>query len=1054
MISRLLPVLGGLILTVVANAVTVDRLRCENRQDPLGIDVPQPRLSWQLVSDERDQRETAYQVVVDGLWDSGKVSGDQSVAVLYQGKPLAPATRYSWKVRIWDKDRRPSAWSAPASFLTGKLCLEDWRGKWIGANADREAQPSGVLGFAVEARAADDVQWVQVDLGQPTAIERVVLHPMYHNDPAAGGWIKGYGFPLRFRLETSLAPDFRDAVMLADHTQTDFPNPGWAPVAFAAGGKTAQYVRLTATKLWHRGPNLPFVYTLGEMQVFAAGKNVALRTPVTASASVECCGWGKSQLTDGRALSPEATASSLKLVEKLANPHGAIYMRREIDIAKPVTQAVVFFCGLGFSELAVDGRKVGDYVIGPGFTTYDKRVQYLAFDVTDRFATPGRKTLDVILADGWYALERDPWVHQFEKNLYVDKPKLLLDLHLRHPDGSETVVVSDENWKWSEGEITRSWIAQEDIDRRQTARNWRPVALVTGPTGRLVNQREPFNRIVEEVRPVGMKFDAQKKSCVWDFGREINGWVHFRAAGPAGAELKISTIPTEPRRRTSRFILTGTGDKELYEPRFFHAGMQRVEVTGLLSKPATNDLVGCRVSSMYTPSGSFRCSDELQNWLNDATRRTVVSYTTFLPNDPVREWKAWTEDIENMFRSAVYLFDAQTMYERWQHDLIDGQAADGNCPNIAPGPGFDAYNSPWWGGCVVWLPWHSYLYYGDATLLRESYPAMKRYVDFLDHVSKDGLQDWGLADWLPVEETPRPIINTPAHYLYAQIVSRAAELLSHPDDARHYTEIAENVRAAFNRAFLDPATGIYGQRGWRVRSGNWKPPVPLDQTHEVWWTGDRPCTQAGQALPLALGMVPEESRTAVEKALLRELAAHRNRVATGFVATPYLLQVLADLAPDIGWAMTAARDFPSWHSMTRGSGNDLMKETWAGGMALMPSLGGNIAAWHTEALAGIRPDSDGPGFKKIIIKPAVAGDLKWVKAHHDSPYGRIVSNWQREAGKFTLDVIIPANTTATVYVPGKNAQADNAKFLRVENGEAVYGVSSGTYQFRSSLNKQ
>jgi alpha-L-rhamnosidase len=740
--------------------------------------------------------------------------------------------------------------------------------------------------------------------------------------------------------------------------------------------------------------------------------------------------------------------------------HAAVYLRREIEIEKPVTQATVFFSGLGFSELAIDGRKVGNYVIGPGFTTYDKRVQYLAFDVTDRFASPGRKTLDVTLADGWYGLERDPWVHQFEKRVYVDKPKLLFDLHLRHADGTETVICSDDSWKWSDGEITRSWIAQEDIDRRKSGRNWQPVSLVAAPAGKLVSQREPFNRIVNETNAASMKFDAAKKAWVWDFAQEISGWVRLRAAGPAGTEIKITTIPSQPLPRTSRFVLAGDGRKEVYEPRFFYSGMQRVEVTGLVSKPELNDLVCCQVSSMYTPSGSFHCSDELQNWLDDCVRRTVVSYTTFLPNDPVREWKGWVQDMETMFPSAVYLFDSQTMYERWQHDLLDGQNADGNCPNVAPGPFYDDYNSPWWGGCVVWMPWHWYRYYGDESLLRESYPAMKRYVDYLSSVARDGQQDWGLADWFPVEETPREIINTPAHFLYAQIVSRTAEMLGHREDARRYADIAEKLRIAFNRKFLDPATGIYGAPGWKPQIGNWEVPVPIERLHEVWWAGDRPCTQAGQVLPLALGMVPPESRAAVEKALLREIAAHRDHVSTGFVSTPYLLRILADLAPEVGWKITSARDFPSWHSMTRGSGHDLMKETWDGSLALMPSLGGSIAAWHNEAIAGIRPAA--PGFKQILIKPAVVGNLTWVKALHDSPYGRIVSDWKREGDKLTMDVAIPANTTATVYVPATDlaavsesgkpvAQALGVKYLRAEGGRVVLSLESGSYHFETRL---
>lgn len=200
----------------------------------------------------------------------------------------------------------------------------------------------------------------------------------------------------------------------------------------------------------------------------------------------------------------------------------------------------------------------------------------------------------------------------------------------------------------------------------------------------------------------------------------------------------------------------------------------------------------------WQPSGSFRCSDDVTNWLNDATRRTVVAYTTFLPNDPVREWKAWMQDPQNMFWSSAYLFDSQTMYERWHGDIVDGQRPDGSSPNIAPGAHFDAYNSPWWGGCLVWVPWQWYLYYGDASLLRDNYPAMKRYVDFLGTVSKDGLQDWGLADWCPIEETPRALINMPAYYLYAHIVSCTAEMLGHAEDVRRYTDVAEKVRAAFN----------------------------------------------------------------------------------------------------------------------------------------------------------------------------------------------------------------------------------------------------------------
>lgn len=1051
-----------------AEPFTVDGLQCEMRDNPVGVDAQRPRFRWIMESQHRGQRQTAYRVLVAtdkaalerssaDCWDSGEIRSDQSAAVPYAGKPLVSCRQYWWKVSVWDQDQR-AVWSEAATFLTGKLRQEDWRGQWIGPDLDRGAGAREVLGFAAEARRADSACWVQVDLGKPQRIDRIVLHPMRHKEDANGPWINGYGFPLRFRIAVAADAQFSEPIPIADCTAQDYTNPGWAAVAFDAQGKTARYVRLTATKLWPRGPGRPFVLTLGELEVFAGTRNIAAGAAVEANASVEGYGWAKKQLTDGLALCGPGVSG------EPAHQHGAIYLRKTFELARPAVRALISFSGLGFSELAIDGRKVGDYVIGPGFVDYDHRVPYLMFDVSDRFAAPGPKQLDVVLADGWYALKRDPWVHKLETKPYVDLPKLRLDLVLVHADGSQTHVVSDESWRWSTGEITRSWIPEEDIDLRK-ARDWRPVVIAAAPRGRLTHQKEPFNHIVEEFRPPTMDFDAKTGTATYDLGREVNGHVRLQARGPAGTTIRITTTPTEPRSRTSTFTLAGTGAKEIYEPRFFHAGMKRVTVSGLVEKPAPDDLVICRISSLRTPAGSFRCSDDYVNGLEQAVRRTAVEYTTFLPNDPVREWKAWTQDIQNMFGSSFYLFaESQTLYRRWQYDLLDSQRADGNMANVAPGPVFDPYNSPWWGGCGVWLPWEWRLVYGDDQLLRDSYPAMKRYVDFLDKeaAKTGGLGDWGLLDWLPVEETPRPLINTPAHYHFAQIVAQTAAMLGQRDDEHKYTAMAQRVRELFNRTFLDTATGIYGQTGWKPKKGNWNVPGGLEKLHELWWTGDRPCTQAGQVLPLALNLVPEQARAKVEAALLREITAHKGRLSTGFVSTPYLLEVLADLDPEACWRMVTAREFPSWHSMTLGSKNDLLKETWAGGMALMPSLGGSVARWCYRSLGGIRPHPDAPGFKKIIIKPSCVSALEWVECHHDSPYGRITSNWKREGGRLTMEVVIPPNTTATVFVPAKDAsdvtesgkpiaQVEGVKFLGMRGGNAVYAVDSGLYRFQSTF---
>ena len=751
--------------------------------------------------------------------------------------------------------------------------------------------------------------------------------------------------------------------------------------------------------------------------------------------------------------------------------HGAVYLRKELEINKPVKRAMIYFCGLGFSELSIDGQKVGAYLMAPGFTSYDKRTQYMVYDVTRELSAQGLIGLGVTLVDGWYGLGKDPWVHKFETNVYVDKPKLLLNLHIEYIDGTDSTIVSDESWRWSGGPITFSWIAQEDIDLTKVNSgwdkagyndmSWNPVKIMNGPAGTLVRQKEQPCRVIDEIHPVSMNYDPSTNTCKFDFSSELSGMIRFRTKGKKGQTITIKTIPLDTIYfHNNLFTLAGSNEYEVYEPRFFNIGIKHIVITGLTHTPELEDISIRIISTGWERSGSFSCSDGFINSIEDIVRRTSAYYTTFLPNDPTREWKAWTEDIENMFLSNTYLFDAGNMYRRWQMDLINDQRDDGNVPDVCPGPFFDDYNSPWWGGCVVWLPWNMYQYYGDRLLLEESYPAMKRYVDYLSSVSKEGLQDWGLADWCPIEETPRPLINTPAWYYYAEIVSKTAGITGKTEDEKIYSDLAERIKKKFNEQFLDTVTGIYGQPEWKVTPG-----YPLSALngivpHKVWWPGGRVCTQAGQVLPLALGLVPEKMVPLVENALLSEIEAHGTHLSTGFCSTPYLLQVLSDLAPSTGWKMTTMQDYPSWYSNTIGSDNYLMKEMWHGGQAFMPSLAGNIAGWIYQSMGGIRPDA--PGFKRILIKPDIVGDMHWVKCSYKSVYGEIISNWQKRDKQLIMNITIPCNTTATVYIPAINiesvkennhapGQSRNVSFLRMEKGNAIFMIGSGNYLFSSTI---
>ena len=885
---------------------TAADLRCQYRANPIGIDNPRPRLSWTMDGNSRGEKQTAYRVLVaasraeldanqGALWDSGKVDTDRSLAIAYAGKPLASGGRYSWKVMLWDKDGRPTAWSAPAEFTMGKLAAADWKGQWIGASQDPE--------------------------------------------------------------------------------------------------------------------------------------------------------------------------------------HQAVYLRKEVATSKPVRRATAFFCGLGWSELYIDGKKVSDWLLAPGNTSYHIRTQYVVHDLTEQFAAPGRKALGVVLGDGWYALWRDPWVHGFERLPYVDKPKLLLDIELEYADGSTQTISSDESWKWSFGPITRNWVGVENIDLRRAIPGWdrtgydesawKPAARVAGPrsnrpirkrvadaTGKLVEQqveapppalvvqKEPPTRIIETIKPQRLTQDPKSNAWIFEFGREFQGFPRLRARGPAGTTITIITHPTSQHTAAgSQFILAGKGIEE-YEPRFHYNAVSRVEVRGPAEAPALDDLTGCFISADMREAGRFRSSDDTVNWMNECVRRTQYAYVTGVPNDPTREKKGWTQDIQTMLESAAYLLDSQTLYERWFWDLHDGQSADGNCPNVTPGPFYDAYNSPWWGGCMVWGPWHWYLYYGDEQVLADHYEAMKKYIDYLSAQAQkgEGLQKWGLADWLDVARTPNFLINTPAHYLFARIVCRSAEILGHKEDAAKYAKVAETVRDTFNAKFLDRATGKY----------SWQDPK----------TGKALDSQAVPALALGMGMVPADVRKRAEDVLLAGIAERKGFLSTGFVSTPYMLDVLAELDPQAGHEMTMKRPAPSWYAMTVGVSSDIQREHWGGGAVIMPSLGGNMAKWHFRALAGIWPDESGPGFKKFIVKPNIVGDLHWVRCHYDSVHGRIESNWQRRGKQFVLEVTVPANTTATVYLPpgagavtesGRPAsQAPGVRAVEAKAARSIFEVASGVYRFEAT----
>lgn len=1006
-----LPILSAILVSLSSGdfAMTPSVLRCENRVDPLGIEATTPRLSWQLQagSGKTHKSQSAYRILAASsdanlaadtgdLWDSGKVPSSQSRAIRCAGPALSSMRKVHWKVQAWDEADQPTPWSSAASWTMGLLDQADWQGaSWIGA-----ANITPVLGYAVESATADAVKWVQVDLGADVPLDSVVIRPQYHNDPGAGGWIAGYGFPVRFKVEVSSAADFSTSTMIADHTAEDFANPGHTALSLPASGATVRYVRFAATKLWQRGPGLNYVFTLAEIEALSAASNVALNKPVSANDSYEGSGWSKDHLTDGtwqQALPPAL----------LANPNAAILLRKELAIIKPVKRALAAIGTVGYSELTINGSKVGDAQLSPEYTDYRKRVPYVMHDVTSALQQ-GDNAVGVTLAHGFASTPGGGYLGWYGRSA---PSRVLFHLLIEFTDGTSQTIVSDGTWKWNVGENTFNdlWVG-ETIDKR-LARNgweqptyedsaWLDATILPSPAGTL------FARTISPVRVLETATPTSIDGNLFHFDNLATGWLRLKTSGNAGDTVTVlqrGDFPTgfgaaggmEGRQVGMQCTLSGNGE-ETFDPKwYFHTISKTVRVEGLTAPATPDTLTRVSVGIDLPRAGNFECSNAFLNEQYQTLLRTQRNYNFDYPMDPSREKTGWSQDVMGMIHTGIHDFDSEEFYWNWWLSMRDTQQANGYLDPVMPqiDVAVPDYNGPWWAGMIVYTPWYLYTYYGDRKYLEEAYPAMKSFMDYMaTRADGDKVVSWGLGDWIEVgstsfpTRTSVPITSTCAYYLYATLMRRSAELLGNSADAATYATLANEIKDGFIRRFLNAATGQVG--------------IVAD-------------TQTAQILPLYLGMIPEDKKQLVLNRLVANIHERNEHVSTGFVGTIHLLTGLPDLGQaELTHRMVMQQDYPGWNTLVQ---NGVQMETWNGGQVQMPSLGGPIGAYLYQILGGIRPAE--PGFKKVLIKPAMVGDLTFVNTHHDGPYGRIISNWRKGNGRFILDATIPPNSTATVVLP-------------------------------------
>jgi alpha-L-rhamnosidase len=749
----------------------------------------------------------------------------------------------------------------------------------------------------------------------------------------------------------------------------------------------------------------------------------------------------------------------------VAAASGAVPMlRKAVRLAdKPIATARLFATALGLYELRINGRRVGDYALAPEWTDYRKRVRYQVYDVA-AMLKPGQNALAALLANGWYCGRIGNG--GFQK--FGKIPALLAQLEVTYADGSLQQVVTSCTWKVHAGPVLCSdFMLGESYDARREIAGWDQPGLDDGPwaaaTVRSEPAREMDGQAVQPVRETGRlvpKSVNEPKPGRWtfDLGQNMVGVVRLAVSVPAGTKITLrhaemlnpdGTIYTTNLRSAASvdtYVAKG-GGAEVWQPAFTFHGFRYVELTGLPGKPGLDAVTGIVLGSDTPRVGQFTCSDprlnQLQSNITWGQRGNYLSIPTDCPQRDER--LGWMGDAQVFVRTATDNADVAAFFTKWLVDVDDGQSPDGAFSDVNPNT-MGCGSVPAWADAGVICPWTIYQVDGDRRILQRHLPAMTRWVQWCRKHStglirdKDRGNDYG--DWLAIgADTPKDLIGT-AYFAYStHLVARSYAAIGKTEEAAKYEQLFNDIKAAFNKRYVE-ADG-------RIR-GN---------------------TQCCYAMALKFELLPEELRPKAAQYLHDDIRAHGWHVTTGFVGVSYLLPVLTKAGlVDTAYRLLLQDTFPSWLFSVK-HGATTIWERWDGwtpekgfqdpGMNSFNHYAlGSCGEWLFESVAGIGLDPQKPGFRHIILHPRVGGGLSSASATLRSIRGPIASAWKLKDGALTLDVTIPANTTATVYVPAAEAdsvtesgtpaaKADGVQFLRAERGEAVFEVGSGSYTFAS-----
>ncbi|HLY43383.1 MAG TPA: family 78 glycoside hydrolase catalytic domain [Terracidiphilus sp.] len=1067
-----------------------EMLRVDDLTMPLGIDDPAPRFSWQLDDSARGAKQTAYEVWVAAqapdetqnsrkIWDSGRKASDQSLNVKYEGPALKPCTGYFWWVKLWGADGKPYAEGKAGWFETGLMSQDAWKGQWIGYETTEEA---AVRHAAAVWIASPDAHEVSAERSKE---ERVAYRASVNVTK-----------PVRQATFYAAGEDTVSAWVNGTQILTEDPLPpyGQMPwkkfVAADVTGKLADGANSMAieTLRYEADPEraaneeaAPMIatlfveYTDGTTQTFAS--DTSWKSAIHAAAGWERKGFDDSGWKAAAEWQQPAGARSTPLGHPWI-PDSVKQLRHGFELRKQVKSARLYATALGEYEVFLNGKRVGNEVMAPGWTDYREHVTYQTFDVS-ALVKQGKNAVGALLAPGWYATPLE-WFQQ--PNNYGDTPPALrAQLRVEYADGSIDWVTTTPEWQAKtsyiehaelyDGETQDARLHEPGWDTAQfAASGWKQAIAIEPKEIRIEAQAFPPIRVERTLQAVSMK-EPKPGVYVYDFGQNQAGVERVRVQGPAGTKIRLrfaeilnadGTLYTENLRTakaTDSFTLSGKGVEE-FVPQFTYHGYRYAELTGVKTPPGKDAVVAEVFHTDARFTAEMKTGNEIVNKLLSNIEWGQRSNFMSVPTDcPQRDERlGWMADAQVFWRAASYNMDLTAFTRKFSADMRGTQIDTRYYGIYSPGTVREnaGYGAGWSDAGVI-IPWTSWLQNGDTSVIEENWAAMEKYLAAIEDSNPDGLwKNSGIpfGDWLSPEGRTNQVLIATSSWAYdVTLMREMAHATGRSADEHRYAQLFEKIRDAFRKQFVHEDGFVAGADtgdspfGERTKTG----------TEGV---GD---TQTGYVLALHMNLVPESMRAAVAQKLVAKIEANHGLLGTGFLGTPYLLEELTKTGhADMAYHLLLNTAYPSWGYLVE-HGATTTWERWNGDqMKSDPSMNsynhyayGAVADWIYRYVAGVDATSLDAGFHTIVLHPQFDARLGSVEFSYPSPYGVIKSDWSIHGNTATWHVTIPAN--AAGWLGDDAAQGWTIQSVQKydgdmesatgPNGEHGVRLAAGSYEF-------